>query len=82
MNKQTPMQVQPLNARTPGSKLWRLHGYRHCADGFVCTLINPDGAYIHVALPEFVRFVAGREWDNNPEDIDAMTDLVAGVRHE
>ncbi|MBV2181608.1 MAG: hypothetical protein KUL86_10300 [Castellaniella sp.] len=79
------MNSQILNARTPGTTLWRFHGYRKSAAGFVCEVITPDGTHIHEPLALFVRNVSGRdEWDNDPEDIAAMLELarVRGMRHE
>ncbi|TAN26044.1 MAG: hypothetical protein EPN31_14080 [Castellaniella sp.] len=74
-----------LNARTCGTTLWRFHGYRKSAAGFICEVITPAGAHIHESLALFVQNVSGRgEWDNDPEDIAAMLELarVRGVIHE
>lgn len=73
-----------LNSRTPGATAWRLHGYTKSAAGITCMLVRPDGGHINVALMEFAQQAADREWDNDPEDIQAMLELahMEEVRHE
>lgn len=73
-----------LNSGTTGTTAWRLHGYTKSAAGFTCMLIRPDGGRINETLAEFAQQAAGREWDNDPEDIQAMLILAhyEGAHHE
>lgn len=65
-----------VNARTPGSTDWRLHGYRNTPDGIVCEVITPAGARIYEPLETFVQNISNRgAWDNNIEDLQGMVDL-------
>lgn len=65
-----------LNSRTPGTTLWRLHSYTKDAAGITCLLIRPDGARVSEPLAVFAQQARVRgEWDNNPEDIQAMLEL-------
>lgn len=66
----------------PGA--WRLHWYAKGAGGIVCQVFGPDGQRMQMSLTDFAKRARGREWDNRPEDIQAMLELAAaqGDRHE
>ncbi|WP_417276128.1 hypothetical protein [Castellaniella sp.] len=69
------MNERILNGRTLSTTAWRLHSYAKRAGSITCLVIRPDGAYINESLVDFAKQADGREWDNDPEDIQAMLRL-------
>lgn len=62
---------------------WRLHGYTKDAGGIICKVFGPDGQHEQLPIAVFAKLAGVREWDNRPEDIQAMLELAAaqgGIR--
>jgi len=63
----------PAKPTIPGA--WRLHGYTKDAGRVTCQVFGPDGQCEQIPLADFTKLVESHEWDNRPEDIQAMLDL-------
>ena len=73
-----------LNSRARDAIAWRLHGYTKDAAGIVCQVFGPEGQREQLPIADFAKLAGAREWDNRPEDIQAMLEFagIQGGSHE